>query len=72
MASNPEFLAQGSAVHDTLHAARIVIGTESRHAEEMLQKIYEPFQLPVVSVDFTTTRQSLSTFSAICLETVAM
>ena len=40
----------GSAVHDTLHAARIVIGTESRHAEEMLQKIYEPFQLPVVSV----------------------
>lgn len=50
VASNPEFLAQGSAVHDTLHAARIVIGTESRHAEEMLQKIYEPFQLPVVSV----------------------
>ena len=50
VASNPEFLAQGSAVHDTLHAARIVIGTESRHAEEMLQKIYESFQLPVVSV----------------------
>ena len=39
--------AQGSAVHDTLHAARIVIGTESRHAEKMLQEIYEPFKLPV-------------------------
>ena len=50
VASNPEFLAQGSAVHDTLHAARIVIGTESRHAEKMLQEIYEPFKLPVVSV----------------------
>jgi len=51
VASNPEFLAQGSAVHDTLHAARIVIGTESKWAEEMLRKIYEPFNLPIVSVN---------------------
>lgn len=51
VASNPEFLAQGSAVHDTLHAARIIIGTESKEAEEMLKKIYEPFGLPIVSVN---------------------
>lgn len=51
VASNPEFLAQGSAVHDTLHAARIIIGTESREAEALLKKIYEPFGLPVVSVN---------------------
>ena len=51
VASNPEFLAQGSAVHDTLHAARIIIGTESREAEEKLRKIYEPFGLPIVSVN---------------------
>ncbi|WP_163182668.1 UDP-glucose dehydrogenase family protein [Neobacillus sedimentimangrovi] len=51
VASNPEFLAQGSAVHDTLHAERIVIGTESKWAEEMLMKIYEPFHLPIVSVN---------------------
>ena len=50
VASNPEFLAQGSAVHDTLHAARIIIGTESREAEVVLKKIYEPFELPIVSV----------------------
>jgi UDPglucose 6-dehydrogenase len=50
VASNPEFLAQGSAVNDTLHAARIIIGTESKWAEEMLMKIYEPFNLPIVSV----------------------
>lgn len=50
VASNPEFLAQGTAVHDTLHAARIIIGTESREAEELLKKIYEPFGLPIVSV----------------------
>lgn len=51
VASNPEFLAQGSAVHDTLHAARIIIGTESEHAEKMLKEIYAPFGLPVVSVN---------------------
>ncbi len=50
VASNPEFLAQGSAVHDTLHAARIIIGTESEWAEEMLMNIYRPFNLPIVSV----------------------
>jgi UDPglucose 6-dehydrogenase len=50
VASNPEFLAQGSAVHDTLKAARIIIGTESKWAEEMLMSIYEPFNLPIVSV----------------------
>ncbi|MBD3921511.1 UDP-glucose/GDP-mannose dehydrogenase family protein [Paenibacillus sp. PR3] len=51
VASNPEFLAQGSAVHDTLHADRIIIGTESKWAQEMLMQIYEPFHLPIVSVN---------------------
>lgn len=50
VASNPEFLAQGSAVHDTLQAARIIIGTKSKWAEDMLMKIYEPFNIPIVSV----------------------
>jgi UDPglucose 6-dehydrogenase len=51
VASNPEFLAQGSAVHDTLHAERIIIGTESKWAENLLMNIYEPFNLPIVSVN---------------------
>ncbi|CAH0315362.1 UDP-glucose 6-dehydrogenase YwqF [Peribacillus simplex] len=50
VASNPEFLAQGTAVRDTLQAARIIIGTESKWAEEKLMKIYEPFKIPIVSV----------------------
>lgn len=50
VASNPEFLAQGTAVRDTLHAARIIIGTESKEAEALLKEIYEPFHLPIVSV----------------------
>jgi UDPglucose 6-dehydrogenase len=50
VASNPEFLAQGTAVRDTIQAARIIIGTESSWAEEMLKSIYEPFNIPIVSV----------------------
>ena len=50
VASNPEFLAQGTAVHDTLCAARIIIGTESEQAERMLREIYAPFNLPIVNV----------------------
>ncbi len=51
VASNPEFLAQGHAVRDTLQAKRIVIGTESKEAETKLKEIYEPFGLPIVSVN---------------------
>lgn len=51
VASNPEFLAQGTAVRDTLKAKRIVIGTESKEAEKKLMEIYEPFNLPIVSVN---------------------
>lgn len=50
VASNPEFLAQGTAVHDTLHAARFIIGTESKKAEETLRAVYAPFDIPIVSV----------------------
>ena len=48
LASNPEFLAQGTAVRDTLHAARIVIGTESEWALNIMQEIYKPFDIPMV------------------------
>lgn len=51
VASNPEFLAQGSAVHDTLCAARIIIGTESEEAKQILKEIYAPFNLPIVAMN---------------------
>ncbi len=50
VASNPEFLAQGSAVHDMMHAARIIIGTDDSWAEGLLKEIYEPFGQPIVSI----------------------
>lgn len=48
IASNPEFLAQGTAVRDTLQASRIVIGAESIYAKETLEKVYEKFEAPKV------------------------
>ena len=51
VASNPEFLAQGTAVRDTLYASRIVIGTESEKAKAMLREIYNPFNQPIVATN---------------------
>ena len=46
IASNPEFLSQGTAVRDTLHASRIVIGAETRRARQVLEQVYETFDAP--------------------------
>ena len=48
IASNPEFLSQGSAVKDTLHAKRIVIGVENKQAEKVLRDVYSGFDQPFV------------------------
>lgn len=42
VASNPEFLREGSAVEDFLHPDRIVVGVDSSRAAELLREIYEP------------------------------
>lgn len=44
VASNPEFLAQGTAVRDTLHASRIVIGAENPEAARVLEEVYKDFE----------------------------
>jgi UDPglucose 6-dehydrogenase len=40
--SNPEFLREGTAVADFLHPDRIVVGTDSDRAADIMSKIYEP------------------------------
>jgi UDPglucose 6-dehydrogenase len=43
VASNPEFLKEGSAVKDFMSPDRVVVGTESPRAEEVLTRLYKPF-----------------------------
>jgi UDPglucose 6-dehydrogenase len=42
VASNPEFLKEGTSVEDFLHPDRIVIGADSPRAANLLQEIYQP------------------------------
>ena len=57
VASNPEFLKEGSAVEDFLRPARIIIGTESEKAQKVMKKLYKPFLLnghPILFMDITS------------------
>lgn len=49
--SNPEFLSQGTAVKDTLHAQRIVLGVPSKHAENVMREIYDGYNQEYVITD---------------------
>jgi UDPglucose 6-dehydrogenase len=65
VASNPEFLREGSAVYDSLFADRIVVGSDSSEALDTLRTLYEPIieqsfateldPRPKVAVPFVTT-----------------
>lgn len=54
VASNPEFLKEGSAIEDFLRPDRIVAGTDSERAEKIMHRLYKPFVLnghPIIMMD---------------------
>lgn len=46
--SNPEFLREGHAIQDAFYGDRIVIGTESEMAFEIVREVYKDFNIPVL------------------------
>ncbi len=52
--SNPEFLREGSAVHDMLHPDRIVLGAADRLAAEAVAELYKSFAAPLLITDRRT------------------
>src|SRR5215472_6310916 len=53
VASNPEFLREGSAISDFMRPDRVVIGTESEHARTVLRGLYRPLYLLETPIVFT-------------------
>ena len=53
VASNPEFLREGSAIGDFMRPDRVVIGTQSERAQEVLRRLYRPLNLIETPILFT-------------------
>jgi len=53
VASNPEFLREGSAIQDFIHPDRVVVGTSSERARHLLRDLYRPLFLNETPVLFT-------------------
>ena len=52
--SNPEFLREGFAVEDSMNPARVIVGSNSERAQELMAKIYQPFTnigIPIIFMD---------------------
>ena len=54
VASNPEFLSEGTAVHDFMNPDRIVLGVNSEKAASLLIKLYAPLNAPILVTDINS------------------
>ncbi len=57
-ASLPEFLREGSAVHDTLHPDRVVIGATEDKVFARLEELHKPFNAPIVKTSPSSAQMS--------------
>ncbi|MCX7857627.1 MAG: UDP-glucose/GDP-mannose dehydrogenase family protein [Deltaproteobacteria bacterium] len=68
IASNPEFLKEGSAVEDCMKPERIVIGVENTRVEEILKELYAPFVrtgAPIITMDIKSSE--MTKYAANCM-----
>lgn len=49
--ANPEFLREGSAIEDTFHGDRIVLGADNNQAAAIIEEINQPFDIPIYKTD---------------------
>jgi UDPglucose 6-dehydrogenase len=54
VASNPEFLREGSAVEDFMNPDRVVLGVSSKRAERLLREVYKPLKANIVVTNVAT------------------
>jgi UDPglucose 6-dehydrogenase len=54
VASNPEFLREGSAVEDFMNPDRVVLGVASKRAERLLREVYKPLKANIVVTNVAT------------------
>lgn len=54
VASNPEFLREGSAIEDFMRPDRVIVGVESKRAEDLISELYRPLKMNNTPILFTS------------------